>query len=305
MIAIDWGSSTFRAFLVDAKGRIMDRYSSSDGVLTMFGKSYLDVIDGVCGRWLDQHGDLPIIMGGTVGSRNGWQEAPYIPCAASGSSLAKMTACVQNSAGRNIRIVPGVSGPNMFGGQDVMRGEEIQIFGALEPLQLRDALVCLPGTHSKWCEVKAGKITSVTSFMTGEIFALVRHHSFVGAVIEDTEFDPGSFRQGVEASASAAGLLHQLFSLRADALLGHLTCPSRESYLSGMLIGHEIDAAVKALGNVPDVLLVGGEGLNQRYETALNDRNIGTVNVSGEEAFVTGISLLKQLQQQKRPANVA
>ena len=298
-IAIDWGSSAFRAFLLDAGNQILADTSTNDGVLMLAGKPYSQVIAETCGGWLKETPGLPIIMGGTIGSRSGWKETPYVSCDASIGTLASACVSVENDAGLDIQIVPGVSGPDFFGGTDVMRGEELQIFGAIQTLGLTDALVCLPGTHSKWCVVESGNITSVTSFMTGEMFALIRRQSMIGSLIKDEEFHSPSFLSGVAEVRSAAGLLHKLFSIRADILLGNLECPSAESYLSGMLIGSEVRAVADVIGKDSEVLLVGNAGLARRYNTALSEYSLKTVPVLPDQAFVRGISVLLE---EKKPS---
>lgn len=293
MIAVDWGSSAFRAYLLDQRGIILARKSSDDGVFLIKEGRFSEVFEANCCDWLKKTPDLPIIMSGAVGSRNGWQEVPYIACATSAETLASSFVQVENDAGFNIHIVPGVTGPNFFGGDDVMRGEEVQIFGALSERGLQNAMVCLPGTHSKWCVVKDGKITSLTTFMTGEMFALMRRHSSVGPLIDDTDFDRDSFLAGLAAAKGAGGLLHGLFSVRADILLGKLDCTSDESYLSGMMLGYELSAVQGALGDGLDVLLVGSEGLSQRYEVALKSQGNSVSSVSADRAFVRGIMMLQ------------
>ncbi|MCG8504609.1 MAG: 2-dehydro-3-deoxygalactonokinase [Sphingomonadales bacterium] len=292
-IAIDWGSSAFRAFLIGDEGTSLARISTDDGVLMTGNKSFLQVLEANCGRWLAEHGTMPIIMSGMIGSRNGWQETDYMPCPVSADSLAHNPVTIDNDGELTIRIVPGVSGPNMFGGLDVMRGEEVQVFGALAALGLDTALVCLPGTHSKWCIVETGAIASLTTFMTGEIFALIRRESSISSLIEDEKFDQTSFMQGTEAGRSKAGLLNKLFSIRASVLLDDLHCLSRASYLSGMLIGREIMAVTAALGTVDDVILVGNEALTHRYVAALGEQNVQAVSVEADKAFLKGISLLR------------
>ncbi len=296
MIAIDWGSSTFRAFLLGGDYEILARARTRDGVSVLGDKSYKQVLEKTCGKWLDATPNLSVIMGGTIGSRNGWRETPYVSCNASINTLAASCVGFETDTGLSMQIVPGVSGPNFFGGVDVMRGEELQIFGALEALGLTDALVCLPGTHSKWCIVKQGQITSLTSFMTGEMFALIRRQSMIGTLLVEDEFDLPSFMDGVTASGSAAGLLHNLFSIRADILLGELACKSAESYLSGMLVGSEVKAAVGVIGASRDVVLVGNEGLAHRYTAAFTEHGIASISVPAERAFIDGIALFQRAQ---------
>lgn len=292
-IAIDWGSSTFRAFLVDETGAILAQTNTDEGVMQVPESQFVDVLVNNCGDWLEEHGSLLVVMSGTIGSRNGWQETPYLPCPVSVKDLHHQSIPIENNRNLDIQVMPGVCGNNMFGGNDVMRGEEVQIFGAMDTLNLENALVCLPGTHSKWCEFKNGKIVSLTTFMTGEMFALIRNSSAIGRLVEDSDFDEASFLLGAEASRSEAGLLNALFSIRADVLLGDLACRSRASYLSGMLIGREILAVCKAMKAIEDVVLVGSEALIHKYSRALAMEGVQSLSVGGDHAFLTGICLAK------------
>lgn len=291
-IAIDWGSSTFRAYLVDEIGTVLAKVSTNEGVMQVPEGRFIDVLMNNCGDWLDEHCFPPVVMSGTIGSRNGWREAPYLPCPVSIKDLQNQSLPIENDRKLDLQVMPGVRGDNMFGGNDVMRGEEVQIFGAMDILNLESALVCLPGTHSKWCEFKNGEIVSLTTFMTGEMFALIRNNSAIGTLVEDNDFDQSSFLIGAEACCPEAGLLNRLFSIRADTLLGDLSCRSRASYLSGMLIGREILAVRKAMNAMEGLVLVGNEALTHKYSTVLAIEGVQTHSVTGDCAFLAGMCLL-------------
>lgn len=292
-IAIDWGSSAFRAFLLDENEHIIARTQTDDGVLQTNKKEFEKILSETCTHWHDEHGPVPIIMSGMIGSRNGWVETEYVPCPTSAINIASKLVPVsgQNSL---TYIVPGVSGNNLFGSPDVMRGEEVQVFGALKILGEKDGIVCLPGTHSKWCVVKGGAIQSLTTFMTGEMFALMRTNSSLASLVAGEEFDQSSFLSGIDAGRSDAGLLNKLFSIRAGVLLDTLACQSYASYLSGMFIGHEIKAVKNTLQHLESVILVGNEGLTHRYTTALEAAGCCVTVVEADSAFLNGISLITQ-----------
>ncbi|WP_262695715.1 2-dehydro-3-deoxygalactonokinase [Kordiimonas aquimaris] len=291
LIAIDWGSSSFRAFLLDGSGNVIDRISSNDGILQSNPKPFDQTLNKMCGPWQEQHGVIPVIMSGMIGSRNGWIETEYLSCPASIIDLKNALIPVPNHAS-TIHIVPGVRGENLFHEPDVMRGEEIQAFGALSVLDIKDALICLPGTHSKWCVIKNHQIHSLTTFMTGELFALTRTNSSIGPLVTGEAFDHSSFITGIKASRSDASLLNKLFSIRARTLLDEPQCTCMASYLSGIFIGTEIKAVVDTLENIETVILVGNDSLIHRYASALEMEKIHTVQVTGEHAFLHGIAQL-------------
>ena len=127
-----------------------------------------------------------------IGSRQGWVEAPYVPCPASPGAIA---AGLMPVAGETqVFIVPGVAIRPSNGAPDVMRGEETQILGLLGAADA-DRLFVMPGTHSKWVRVTNGVIISFATYMTGELFAVLRGHSILGALMADGGEDAGFGRR--------------------------------------------------------------------------------------------------------------
>src|SRR4051812_31809094 len=212
LIAIDWGSSNRRAYLL-VDGVLADRHLDADGVLTC-GGDFAASLDALLARWPDLLPDTPVLMSGMIGSRAGWIEAPYLPCPARldalGSHLADAPFDTRFArlASRRICIVPGVC---QYAEPDVMRGEEIQILGSML-LGGGDGIYVLPGTHSKWAIVENVCITGFRSFMTGELFALLGKHSSLAKLLESdkTTEDTNAFSAGAAAAVGGA-LSHLLF----------------------------------------------------------------------------------------------
>lgn len=295
LIAVDWGSSSFRAFLLDSNGTILDKVTSDQGILVSDqGSDHGEILASNCAAWTKQYGPLPTVMSGMIGSRNGWVETDYVPCPVSAKELANALVSTPSNSAIVPKIVPGVSGPGLFGKTDVMRGEEIQAIGALTNLGRSSGLVCLPGTHSKWCETRDSKIQSVATYMTGELFALVSKTSSIGSLISGAEFHEESFLKGCETGQNNAVLANALFSVRADALLGNLNSKSPSSYLSGMLIGQELSAATDGLSPNDPIIVVGNDTLTHRYGIALASMGLSSEPLDSDTAFLTGIALLSQ-----------
>ena len=229
MIAVDWGTSSLRCYRLDEGGTIVDSRTSNEGILNVAPGKFPDVLQKQIEGW----DDAPIVMSGMVGSRQGWQEAPYVPCPAGFDEIAAGLLEVR----QGVWIVPGVSCRDAAGVPDVIRGEEVQVLGAGQ-----DGLICLPGTHSKWVEVKNGRIERFSTFMTGEVYAVLRQHSILGRMMGEGKADAGAFAEGVKRSGEAGGLLHHLFGVRTRGLMGELNSTAGASYLSGILIGHELRA---------------------------------------------------------------
>ena len=225
MIAIDWGTSSFRAYRLDAQGNIVDTRSAALGILTVPPGQFAQVLEQQVSGWSER----PIVMSGMVGSRQGWVEAPYVPCPA---GLEEIRAAMREVR-EGVWVVPGVSCRDAV--PDVMRGEEVQVLGAG-----CDGLICLPGTHSKWVVREGGKIRRFRTHMTGEVFAVLKQHSILGRMMEEGKPDPAAFADGVARSGQIGGLLHHLFGVRTRVLMGELGAAPSASYLSGILIGHEL-----------------------------------------------------------------
>jgi 2-dehydro-3-deoxygalactonokinase len=284
LIALDWGTSSLRAFLLDAAGGIIAQRNSPHGILNLpvpglpgFERAFAEVT----GDWLQRWPNLPVVAGGMVGSAQGWVEAPYVTCPADTHVLASRAAVIDSAAGVRILVAPGVLYDPADAAPDVIRGEEIQIAGALseQPRWAERACVLLPGTHSKWVEVDAGRIVRFDTYMTGELFAVMRKHSILGRLMppEGTErvASAAAFAAGLEVARTAGpgDLGHQLFSTRTLGLTRRMPAEQLEDYLSGLLIGHELVSAASrfkaALDSDAPLLMIGEGALCRRYGEAL------------------------------------
>ena len=240
MLAIDWGTTSFRAYRLDPAGTIVDSRSAAAGILSVEGANFAAVLEQQAGDWMAA-GEMPVVMSGMIGSRQGWLEVPYATCPA---GLDEIAAGMRKVAwNREVWIAPGLTCRDDTGVPDVIRGEETQILGVLDQLGAGRHTICLPGTHSKWVEVDNGKIVRFSTHMTGEAFAVFKAHSILGRMMKDAVTDQNAFADGVRRSADAGGLLHHLFGVRSRGLFGDLLETASASYLSGLLIGHELRAA--------------------------------------------------------------
>ena len=248
MIAIDWGTTSFRAYRLDKAGRIVDTRLAPAGILAVENGKFADALEQQAGEWITA-GETQVVMSGMIGSRQGWLEVPYAACPAGLDEIAAGMRKVAWDRGE-VWIAPGVTCRDEAGVPDVIRGEETQILGSLDRLGAGRHTLCLPGTHSKWVEVENGRITQFSTHMTGEAFAVFKAHSILGRMMKDGVTDQNAFADGVRRSADAGGLLHHLFGVRSRALFGELPDTASASYLSGLLIGHEIRTARRGGGTV-------------------------------------------------------
>jgi 2-dehydro-3-deoxygalactonokinase len=290
LLAVDWGTSTMRGALLDDTGNVLEERSFSRGLLTVEPGEFASVFENCFDDWM-QAPDALCLMSGMVGSKQGWLEAPYCPCPAGFAEVAANLTWVE--PGR-LAIVPGLSCENdgvpdvthLQRIPDVMRGEETQIFGALQLLGLQEALAVLPGTHSKWVQAQAGRIQSFSTFMTGEFFALLRQHSILSRSLPagDGEFDSEAFDQGVTLALRSNSLLQTAFSTRTLSLFDRLPAEALPSYLSGLIIGEELRA--QTLQANAHVVIIGSETLTQRYQRALSLRDVSSQRVGSEATWV-------------------
>ncbi|QYJ78338.1 2-dehydro-3-deoxygalactonokinase [Shewanella acanthi] len=242
-IAVDWGTTNFRAFLMQGNGACLDSVQSDQGVLSVQNRDFLAVIVTNLSKWLQEDSSLPIIMSGMVGSKVGWFDVPYVELPFDSSALVKGAHKVSVDK-FNIWIIPGVQADSLEGNVDVMRGEEVQVIGAqaiAAANQLSYMNICLPGTHSKWLVYRDGHLT-LSTFMTGELFSLLSQHSILSRTLDDPAiWSESDFNRGVADSAqSGLGLLHNLFGVRTKKLFPGTDSLHSQSYLSGLLIGAEI-----------------------------------------------------------------
>ena len=282
LVAVDWGTSSLRAARMAADGTVLQERSSQRGILTVPAGGFPAVLHEACGDWLADPATLCLVSG-MAGSRQGWQEAPYCPCPAGFAELAQALHWIEP---RRIALVPGLSCESQ-GVPDVMRGEEVQVFGAMHLLSTRDGVFVLPGTHSKWVRVANGRIASFATFMSGEVYALLRQHSILARMMpaDEGELVPDAFLRGVRHAQHSGSLLHAAFSARTLALFERMAAEELPSYLSGLVIGEELrlrDAPARS------VVLVGSGALTRRYALALQELG-WTARSLGAEATWRGL----------------
>jgi 2-dehydro-3-deoxygalactonokinase len=298
LIAIDWGTTSARAYRLEAGGRVAGKRSAPLGVQQVRDGAFAAALAGLIGDWADD--PAPRIACGMIGSRQGWIEAPYSACPVALGTLA--TALVRVPGGA-LAIVPGVTCIDAAGVPDVMRGEETQILGVVATAaggEEGGQLIVLPGTHSKWAIVANGRIETFATFLTGELFAVLKDHSILGRMMPpgggageaaSGAFDRG-LKRGLAASSADAGLLHDLFGTRTLALFGDLAPAATADYLSGLLIGSELRAgrawAARQGVDGDRATLVGAPALSVRYASAFAQAG-ATVVTGPDDAAARGL----------------
>lgn len=292
LIGVDWGTSSCRAYLMDRAGRVLEAVNTDKGILQVEDGAFAETLAGLIGAW--RRPGLPVILSGMIGSRQGWIEVPYVTIPATFDEIA--AALVRHPDDQDIYLAPGLAQDLPGQAPDVMRGEETQIIGAIGEASDRQLLV-MPGTHSKWVLIEGRKVVWFATFMTGELFAVLKNHSILGRLmaIGAGEHDQAAFERGLDAAKTLpGGLLQHLFSARTLGLFERLPEDSIAAYLSGLLIGHELDDALSNLAtsaDLPPITVIGASALANRYVNALGHAGLEARN-AGEDMAANGQSQL-------------
>ncbi len=284
LIAVDWGTTNRRVFVLDAHGQVVDRFFDGAGVLSILPNEFPDVI----AMLRDRCGKRPMLLAGMIGSNRGWIAAPYVDCPATVETVAAGLVTVE---GQDIRIVPGIA-DRTNGRADVMRGEEVQLMGALAGGMIGpDMHVCHPGTHAKWALLRNGAIASFKTVMTGEMFAMLRRHSLLAGPLSGDVTPGEAFQDGVRAALERRELLADLFSIRARSLLGTLAPEDVASFGSGLLVGSDVAIGLDFVGTGA-IALIGDPALTRLYACALALAGRQSQQIDGEAAFLAGIKAI-------------
>lgn len=298
LISVDWGTTSLRCTLVAADGTILDRSARGPGINPLPPDGFATTLATAIASW-QATAPVPILMSGMIGSRQGWAEVPYLPCPADAASVSAHLHRLDAGDMGDVFIVPGLALTEDDRPPEVMRGEETQIIGALALSSATASrtnpavteLFVLPGTHSKWATVTGDRITSFSTYMTGDVFAALCHHTILGRLMPDdvATHDPAAFAQGVRAGAAdgpPGALLNRLFATRTLGLFERLPANSLASYLSGLLIGAELAAATSPL--TPEAItIIGDAELSNRYRSAANQLGL-PATIAPTECVVRG-----------------
>ena len=280
LIAVDWGTTNRRAYLMDSSGSCIQEFEDERGIMSVPQGEFPAAVAEIRSRL----GDKPLLLAGMVGSNRGWIEAPYVPCPAAISDLVAGLAWPS----KREAIVPGVK---MDSGShaDVMRGEEVQLLGAVASGEVDDdALVCHPGTHNKWVVVHRGRIDSFRTVMTGELFSLLKDHSILCDLLAGEVVPGEAFKAGVELGLSSQDLPAELFTVRANVLVGKSKGEDAASFASGLLIGTDVRIGL-SYPTAAQVTVMGRPELTRLYAAAIALANRPAKEIDGERCFLAGV----------------
>jgi 2-dehydro-3-deoxygalactonokinase len=288
----DWGTSRLRLFLY-RNGKELDRYLGP-GISTLTATP-LETLSAGIAKWTDSFSLERIVLCGMAGSRNGLFEVPYVDAPTDWPRWRRQCG-VLRALNLEIRIAAGLSRISDTGIADVMRGEETQVFGALDQhaaLQVGRHFVLLPGTHSKWVIVQDAVIESFTTAITGELFALLSSHSTLLRAGDGTEHSDDAFIEGVtRRHQQPSGLASALFETRSAQLVQGRSQAWGRDFLSGLLIGDEIESALRMHPDIEAISIIGDPALSRRYRQALERRDVAVLEFDGDSSALAGLALL-------------
>jgi 2-dehydro-3-deoxygalactonokinase len=288
-VVVDWGTSSFRGWLMAADGTVLSESRGAEGMLHCAGSSgFAPVLRDHLGK-LGAGPQLPVLICGMAGAKQGWVEAPYLKTPTRLDALHDGAIRVDTSG--DVRILPGVAQARAEQ-PDVMRGEETQLLGITETDFT--GLVCIPGTHSKWVLIESGAVVAFTTYMTGELFSVIAQHSILMHAVEaggPVAQDGAPFRDGLAAAREApSGLTASLFRLRAAQLLGFEQRADGAARLSGLLIGSEITGAMQRFGSARQLRLMAAGSLGVLYHAALEAFGFDVIMIDAEQASRRGLA---------------
>lgn len=283
VVGIDWGTTHRRIVALDARGALLREADDTDGMLSA-ARRFPQALQAALAAVEPLAREPLVLLSGMVGSAQGWHEVPYLDTGVPLASLAARLFEVPDApAGVRVRIVPGYCLRAADGAVDVMRGEETQLLGAAS-LGLGDALVVLPGTHSKWVRLRGGRIEGFATYMSGELFALLSQHGTLAPLVRESVDDDAAFERGLAAGARGA-LSNALFQCRARVVAGEMPAREAREHLSGVLIGAEWHDALQRFGaGALPLHVLGSAELAGRYRRAARRLGVTLQTIDAREA---------------------
>lgn len=295
-VAADWGTTHLRAYLAssnnDGTVSLLDE-CRGPGITEVTDRQFDAALAQAVQPWLSQ--TQSVFVSGMAGSTLGWVDVPYAGCPADTKALAANIVRMPFAA-TTAHVIGGVQGKNPLGINDVMRGEELQTFGAMASAG-SDFVAVLPGTHNKWVRVCDGRIQSFFTALTGETYALLGRHSVLVPDIDQHDH-PAVFAEGVSLALThgAEQLLTLLFSVRARQLSGELQAEHSGAYLSGLMIGADVDSGLRLARSagwaLDNVLIVAEPKLCALYTSTLAAHGVNAQTVDGAQAALSGYAQL-------------
>lgn len=295
LLGCDWGTSTFRLWLFDmVEQRVLGQVHTREGIASthklwesqnskellsqeqFFRRKLSRQILVLSAKLSMDLRDVAVVISGMASSSIGMQVIPYadLPFAMDGSGAVTKYMEQDEDLPHDLVLVSGVRSRN-----DVMRGEETQVLGLIYLLEKQgscpeNSVILFPGTHCKHIFINGREMTSFQTFMTGEIYSMLGHHSILRDSVDavsmamKSDADILAFRNGIRASLNSS-FLNALFSVRTNHLFDILDKHQNAYYLSGLLIGSELQCLQDDV-TLP-IILCSGSNLHDYYTLGLEE----------------------------------
>ena len=268
---------------------VIDQVSTQEGMKFIDQNEFEKILIKNIDAWNNKFDIKVIIASGMVGAKQGWIEVPYINSPCDIRNVNFKTFKILDDA--NIHILSGVS---QFNPSDVMRGEETQIAGFLLNNVDFNGSICLPGTHSKWVNMNSYNIQEFTTFLTGELYEIVKKYSILNHSLNTTELDDEIVKSSAKLIIENPSFIsNKLFEIRADNLLKNSNQTSNNSKLVGYLLGIELSGS-KTYWENKDLVIIGSSNLNKYYELILNGRSKSIQLFNSNDMVLNGLSFFKK-----------
>ncbi len=291
-IAVDWGTTHLRAWAVSNTHTVFGSASSDAGMGSLRPDAFESALLALISDWIGDRAHILVLACGMVGARQGWVEAPYQDVPTRPLVPDRFQSVKSKDPRLQVHIVPGLM---QLDPPDVMRGEETQIAGFMAQRPGFQGVICLPGTHTKWVHVANGQVLRFHSYMTGEVFSLLKHNSVLRHSLDADGLDQSVFRSALKDVLEEPALaVSGLFGLRAEDLLTETSADQLSAKLSAYLIGSEVHAATSRLTQ-DEVVLIGAPELSDLYKEALVLRGFSPEHVSAEELTLKGLYAARDL----------
>lgn len=284
-IAIDWGTTNFRAWFIK-NDKVLKEINKPHGIKNIPNKNFEDILIKNIKIPKKNNRKIKIISCGMIGSKQGWLNTGY----KKNLNLTKNNLVKVKTKNKNIDfyIVKGLSQKQPY---DVIRGEETQILGYLESDKKFSGFICLPGTHSKWIKITAGKLTNFKTYMTGELFEIISRNSILKHSITEKNINTSIFKKSVIISQKKNfNPFHFLFEFRSRTLLTKKKYYPK-SELLGFLIGNEIKSNIDNIKN-SRVIIIGSSYNSKLYSKALQILKINNTIVDSKKITIAGLKIL-------------
>ena len=288
LVAVDWGTTRFRLSALTGDGATAASLTTSAGIGSVTDRDFEAYLLGQMASLDIEPGDCEVLLCGMIGSNIGWKDTGYIECPASPANVVDRLVEAP-SRQLNAAIVPGLACTSPLGEPDVMRGEETQLLGWLSHTGKNlpgGALLCLPGTHTKWVQVAGGAVKNFNTSLTGELFAHLCSHSIL--IRGKQHPSDRAFADGLERGFRTPAISQALFSTRSRVLQKSMPETAARDYLSGLLIGADVQSALE-LWKPYSAVVIGDETIAGLYATALRKLSVDADIVNGTEMAVRGL----------------